>query len=341
MADPRFFDNRGPLTIAQIAALCGGDLVRADDPNRMIANTNSLELAAADDVSFFLNPRKYQDQLAATKAALVILNPDHADRAPDHVSLIGAANPHKAFALVVQAFYPEPDEGGGVSPGAHIDPTATLEDGVSIAPGAVVEAGAHIGAGTSIGPNSVIRRNVQIGRHCRIDANVSISHALVGDKVTMHPGVRVGQAGFGFAIDLEGHVSLPQLGRVIIQDRCNIGANTTIDRGAIEDTVIGEGTFLDNLVQIGHNCQVGRHVVMSGQSGLSGSVIVEDYAVIAGKAGVANFVRVGAGAQVGAKAGVMTDVPPGARILGMPARDARQFMKETAALKRLAKKKST
>ncbi len=339
MADPRFFENHGPLTIAQIAAICGGDVVRAGDPNRMITGTNSLELAGTDDVSFFLNPRKYLKQLQATKASLVILHPDHVDRAPDHVDLIAATNAHKAFALVVQAFNPAADDGDGVSPAAHVDPTAVLEDGVSIAPGVVIEAGVHIGKGTSVGPNSVIRKNAQIGRGCRIASLVSISHALVGDKVTIHPGAQIGQAGFGFAIDLEGHVSLPQLGRVIVQDRCNIGANTTIDRGAIEDTVVGEGTYLDNLVQIGHNCQIGRHVVMSGQSGLSGSVIVEDYAVIAGKAGIANFVRIGAGAQVGAKAGVMADVPAGARVLGMPARDARQFMKEVALLKRLAKKK--
>lgn len=340
MADPRFFDNHGPLTIAQIAALCGGDVVRAADPTKQIANTNSLDLATEGEVSFFMNPQKYQAALDQTKASLVIVSPDHVDRAPGHVDLITAANPHKAFALTVQAFYPPPAQGGGISPAAHIDPAAKVEEGVSIGPGAVVEAGASIGAGTAIGPNSVVRENVQIGRNCIIDANVTISHALIGDKVTLHPGVRIGQAGFGFAIDLEGHVSLPQLGRVIIQDRCNIGTNTCIDRGAIEDTVIGEGTFLDNLVQIGHNCKIGRHVVMSGQVGLSGSVIVEDYAVIGGKAGVANFIRIGAGAQVGAMSGVMQDVPPGGRQLGMPARDSRQFMKETAMLKRLAKKKS-
>ncbi len=340
MADPRFFDNHGPLTLTQIAAICGGEIVRTENPDRMISGTNSLELAGADELSFFLNPRKYLSQLQATKAAVVILNPDHVERAPDHIDLITAPNPHKAFALVVQAFFPPTDTGEGVSPAAHVDPTASLEDGVAVAPGAVIEAGVQIGAGTSVGPNTVIRKNVQIGRDCRIASLVSISHALIGDRVTIHPGAQIGQAGFGFAIDLEGHVSLPQLGRVIIQDRCNIGANTTIDRGAIEDTVVGEGTFLDNLVQIGHNCQIGRHVVMSGQAGLSGSVIVEDYAVIAGKAGVANFVRIGAGAQVGAKAGVMADVPAGARMLGMPARDARQFMKEVAVLKRLAKNKT-
>lgn len=340
MADARFFENHGPFTIAQIAAICGGDVARAEDPNAMIGDTSSLTLAKPGDVSFFLNPRKFQKELDATKAAVVILHPDHVDRAPDHVALITASNPHKAYALVVQNFYPPKAEGSGISPAAHIDPTAELEDGVSVAPGVVIEAGVKVGAGTSIGPNSVIRENVQIGRNCRIDALVSISHALIGDKVILHPGVRIGQAGFGFAIDMEGHVMLPQLGRVLVQDRCNFGANSCIDRGAVEDTVIGEGTFLDNLVQIGHNCQVGRHCVMSGQVGISGSVVIEDYCVLGGKAGVANHVRIGLGSQVGGMSGVMSDVPPGSRYLGLPAQDAREFMKQVATLKRLAKKKS-
>jgi len=341
LADTRFFENHGPFTIAQIAAICGGEVVQANDPNALIGDTSSLALAKPGDVSFFLNPRKFQKELDETKAALVILRPDHVDRAPDHVALITSDNPHKAYALTVQAFYPPRAEGTGVSPAAHIDPTAELGDGVTVGPGAVIEAGVKIGAGTSVGPNSVIRENCQIGRDCRIDALVSISHAIIGDKVILHPGARIGQAGFGFAIDMEGHVMLPQLGRVIVQDRCNIGTNSTIDRGAVEDTVIGEGTFIDNLVQVGHNCQIGRHCVMSGQAGVSGSVILEDYCVLGGKSGVANHVRVGMGSQIGGLAGVMADVPPGSRYLGMPARDSREYMKQIATLKRLAKKKST
>lgn len=336
MADPRFFTRQGPFTLSQIATLCGGELADGADPGLMIADVGALAEAEPGSVSFFLNPKKYGDALAATRASAVIVHADQAARVPDGIAVILAANPHKAYALTAQAFYPRSATEPGISSRAVVHEDAQLGDNVAIAPGVVIEAGAEIGEGTVIGPNTVVGRNVKIGRDGWIAPQVSLSHCLIGDRVVIHAGARIGQDGFGFAIDLEGHVSLPQLGRVIIQDGVNIGANSCVDRGAGEDTVIGEGTYIDNLVQIGHNCVVGRHCAISGHVGLSGSCVLGDYVAVGGGAGLADHVTIGTGAQIGARSGVMRDVPPGGQVLGLPAMPIKQFFRQVAALNKLA-----
>jgi UDP-3-O-[3-hydroxymyristoyl] glucosamine N-acyltransferase len=183
----------------------------------------------------------------------------------------------------------------------------------------------------------VIGADVRIGRHCTIGIGASLIHALIGDRVIVHPGARIGQDGFGYVPGPGGHLKVPQVGRVVVQDDVEIGANTTIDRGASRDTVIGEGTKIDNLVQIGHNCIIGRHCIIVGQSGISGSVTLGDYVMLGAKVGIADHVTVGEGAQIGATAGVMNDVPPGARWIGAPARPAKEFFREVAILKRFGR----
>jgi UDP-3-O-[3-hydroxymyristoyl] glucosamine N-acyltransferase len=215
--------------------------------------------------------------------------------------------------------------------------SARLEPGVVVDPGAVVGPGAQIGAGTIIGANVVIGPDTRVGRHCSIGPNTTIACALIGDHVIIHPGAHIGQDGFGFALGANGHLKVPQVGRVIIQDRVEIGAGSTIDRGANRDTIIGEGTKIDNLVQIGHNVVIGRHCVLVSQSGVSGSCVVEDFAALGGQAGLAGHLHVGAGAQIAAAAGVMNDVPAGERWGGAPAQPLREFFREVAAVKRLAK----
>jgi UDP-3-O-[3-hydroxymyristoyl] glucosamine N-acyltransferase len=218
-----------------------------------------------------------------------------------------------------------------------VHPTARLESGVTIDPGAVIGPRAEIGAGTVIAAGAVVGPNVHIGRDCAIGAGVSIIHALIGDRVIIHPGCRIGQDGFGYLMGAAGHVKIPQIGRVIIQDDVEIGANTTIDRGAMSDTVIGEGTKIDNLVQIAHNVLIGRHCVLASQTGISGSAVIGDNVMTGGQVGIADHVTIGAGAALGAKAGVMHDVPPGARWVGAPAKPVKQFFREVAALERLAR----
>jgi UDP-3-O-[3-hydroxymyristoyl] glucosamine N-acyltransferase len=223
-----------------------------------------------------------------------------------------------------------------VAAGAVVHPTARLEGGVTIDPGAMVGPRAEIGAATVIGAGAVVGPNVHIGRECAIGPAVSIMHALIGDRVIIHPGCRIGQDGFGYLMGAAGHVKVPQIGRVIIQDGVEIGANTTIDRGAMSDTVIGEGTKIDNLVQIAHNVLIGRHCVLASQTGISGSAVIEDNVMTGGQVGIADHITIGAGAAMGAKAGVMHDAPAGARWVGAPAKPVKQFFREVAARERLA-----
>jgi UDP-3-O-[3-hydroxymyristoyl] glucosamine N-acyltransferase len=225
-----------------------------------------------------------------------------------------------------------------VSPGAHVHPQARLEDGVRIDPGAVVGPGAEIGAGTVLGPNAVIGPNVRIGRDCSIGAGATLTHALVGNRVIVHPGARIGQDGFGFAMGAGGHIKVPQVGRVIIQDDVEIGANTTIDRGASRDTVVGEGTKIDNLVQIAHNVVIGRHCVIVSGVGISGSTTLEDYVVLGGQVGVVGHLRIGMGSQIAGSSNVNRDVPPGSRWGGTPAKPVRTWFREMTTLARLAER---
>jgi len=221
-----------------------------------------------------------------------------------------------------------------------IHPTARLGAGVSLAPGVVIGPGAEVGDGTRLGANCVVGRGVAIGRDCEISANVSISHALLGDRIHVLPGVQIGQPGFGFASSQAGHMKLPQLGRVIIQDNVEIGACSTVDRGAIGDTVIGEGTKIDNLVQIGHNTRIGRHCIFVAQSGVAGSCELGDFVIVGGQVGIADHVRLGDGARVISKSGVQPgDYPGGADYGGYPARPAKDWRREVAALILLAKRR--
>jgi UDP-3-O-[3-hydroxymyristoyl] glucosamine N-acyltransferase len=215
--------------------------------------------------------------------------------------------------------------------------SAHIEAGVTIDPLAVIGPGAEIGTGTMIAPGAVIGPHVAIGRNCAIGAGVTVQHALIGDRVIIHPGVRIGQDGFGYLPSRQGHQKIPQTRRVIIQDDVEIGANTTIDRGSTRDTVIGEGTKIDNLVQIAHNVVVGRHCLIASQSGISGSVKMGDFVMMGGQVGLADNLTIGAGAMIGAKSGLMSDVPPGGRWMGLPAVPARQWWKMVATLRRLGR----
>lgn len=341
MADPRFHQRSDPKTLKELADIAGAELVDTGAADQVITDVGTLDSAGPDEISFLDNIR-YKEGFFQSKAGACIVSKSFADKELDggkaaNLPLLLSASPYKSYALIAQAFYPKDAKAAYISDKAYVDPESDIGEGCHIAAGVYVGKGACIGNGTYIEPNSVIQNNVSIGQNCHIGSNATITHALIGDGVTIYAGVRIGQDGFGFAIDPAGHVKVPQLGRVIIEDRVEIGANTTIDRGAGPDTIIGQGTWIDNLVQIAHNVQIGRGCVLVAQSGIAGSSVMEDYSVIAAQAGVAGHLKVGTGARIGAKAGVMRNVPAGSEQLGSPAIPAREFMKQVASLKRLTK----
>jgi UDP-3-O-[3-hydroxymyristoyl] glucosamine N-acyltransferase len=338
MADPRFFKVAGPFTVAEIAVRTGASVAGAEAPDRVLRDVAPLQTAAADQLTFFDN-RKYLDAFRQSRAGAVLVHPSLAGEAPADLCLLVTERPYRAYAVAAQAFYPEPPPVAWRSPVAAVDASAKIGEGCRIEPYAVIGAGAEIGRRCVIGAGSVIGPGSILGDDVRVGAHVTVSHAVIGARVRLYPGARIGQDGFGFSADADGFVKVPQLGRVIVGDDVEVGANVTIDRGAGPDTVIGAGTMIDNLVQIGHNVQVGRNCILVAQSGISGSTRLGDFVMIGGQAGLVGHLEIGSGARIGAKAGVPNDVAAGETVLGSPAVPIRQHHRQVATLKRLAAKK--
>jgi UDP-3-O-[3-hydroxymyristoyl] glucosamine N-acyltransferase len=339
MADPRFFENLGPFPLAQICEKAGIALPAGADGARQVFDLADLAGAGPKHLTFFSGAATQRDAFAASQAGICLVPPG-AKRpdAPPGMTVLETASVSRSFATIAALFYPEHSQPIWQQEGA-ISPEARIGAGVTLAPGVVIGPHAEIGEGTRLGPGVVIGPGVTIGRKCEIGAQVTISHAYVGDRVTILPGAHIGQPGFGFATSGEDYLKIPQLGRVIVQDDVEIGAATTIDRGALGDTVIGEGSKLDNLIMIAHNCQIGRHCVIAGQTGLAGSVVLEDGVLLAGQVGLGDHSRVGAKARMGARSGTGSAIflEGGQDYGGAPAKPVREWAREIHALTRLAK----
>ncbi|MEM7444570.1 MAG: UDP-3-O-(3-hydroxymyristoyl)glucosamine N-acyltransferase [Pseudomonadota bacterium] len=337
MADPDFFQRAGPFRLSDLAEIGRAEIAPAADADAFVHDVASLESATETDISFFEDTKR-ADLLASSKAGFCAVRPADADKAPNGMTLLISKQPQLAYALIAAAFYPE-QEGTGVDTTAHVDASAIIDPTVTISAGVVVGARVHVGQGTRIGPNTVIGDGVRIGADCRISSHCSLSYCVIGDGVAIDAGVRIGERGFGWVIDSNGHSPVPQLGRVIIEDRVSIGANTTIDRGSGPDTLIRQGAIIDNQVMIGHNVEVGESSVLVSQVGIAGSTKLGPMVMLGGKAGLSGHLSIGAGARIMAKAGVYKDVPAGADVAGSPAIPVRDFWRLQAQLKKMMNRK--
>ncbi|MCG4272952.1 UDP-3-O-(3-hydroxymyristoyl)glucosamine N-acyltransferase [Acetobacter senegalensis] len=341
-ADPRFFNRSGPFEAQVLADAAEASLLPPREGALSATGYTGiapLQVAGPQEVSF-LDNRRYAPLLEETKAGLVIVAPAFADKVPPYCAALVSSKPYLAWSRVARLFHPKKPVKPGIHPSACIDATAKVDSTCEIGPFVVVEAGAEIGAGCIIGSHAVVGQGVQIGQDCRIGNHVTVSHAVLGERVIILPGARIGQDGFGFAVGPNGFESVPQLGRVVLEHDVEIGANTTIDRGSVNDTVIGAGSRLDNLVQIGHNARLGRCCIVVSQAGISGSTVLEDFVTVAAQAGLIGHIRIGAKARIGAQCGVMSDVESGADVIGSPAMPFREFFRNVAVLRKLAKKAS-
>jgi len=342
MAQPTFFKQPHSSTLAEIAALTKAHLVDASRADLRIRGLASLDEAGPSHLTFFDN-LKYAGQLAQTRAGACLVNERFVARVPSHVAVLRAADPLRAFVefareihadcLRAQSWFGTP----GIAASAVLHPTAHLEDDVIVDPLAVIGPGVEIGAGSVIGSGVVIGANVRIGRDCDVGAGTTIQSSLIGNNVLIHPGCHIGQDGFGFVFRIGGHVKVPQTARVLIQNDVEIGAGTTIDRGSVRDTVIGEGTKIDNLVQIGHNVTVGRHCLLAAKVAVGGSVTIGDHVALGAGAGLNNHIYIGDGAQVTAMSGVKDDVPANGRWGGFFAKPTKQWFREILAVERMVR----
>ena len=338
MTDKRFFDVSGPFTLADLAEISGAELAGDVETSLLYSDVAPLDAGSAGTVSF-LDNRAYIEAFSNSRAGACVVHSALASLAPDGMALLICDQPYHGYARIARAFYPATKAVAHQGANSFIDPSAQLGADCQIDPGVVIGANVQIGDRCQIGANAVIGTGVVIGDDCYIGPQTTLICCLIGNKAIIHSGVRIGQDGFGFALGAEGHLKVPQLGRVLIEDNVEIGANTTIDRGTGPDTVIGAGTKIDNLVQIGHNVRLGRNCVVVSHVGISGSTTIGDFVMIGGQAGLAGHLNIGSGVQIAAQSGVMRDIEPGQKVGGSPASPFRSWMRGIAIIEKMSKKK--
>lgn len=327
-------DGACTITAEAIAALVGGELV--GDGSAVVSAVAPLDRAGPNDLSF-LGSAKYAELFALSSAGVVLVEAKFRDAPGSARARILVENPMEKMLAVLPRLYSQHEAEPGIAPTARIGKGVSLGQRVSIGEYAVIGAGALIGDGTLVGAHTVIGNGAVTGLNCRLHPHVTLyPRAKLGDRVVVHSGARIGSDGFGYVLRDGTHTKIPHVGGCVIGDDVEIGANSTIDRGSIDDTVVGAGTKIDNLVQIGHNVRIGKLCLLVAQVGVSGSVVIGDGCVLAGQAGIGGHLTIGAGARIAGQAGVFGDVPPGESWSGYPARPHRESLRASGALLKLA-----
>lgn len=337
MVDTAFFKNNGPFTLAQIAEVCEAELEDKSKADVQIKDLATMFTAGEGEICFFFDKKK-KAAGAEIKATACVTTQELAPFVPENVIKLISANPHLGFVKLNYAMYEEYKPQPGISPKASVAPTAQIGKDCYIGDFAVIEEGVKIGDNCIIEPHATIGRNCQIGSRCRIGAGAGISHCIMGNDCYIYGGARIGWDGFGFMMLQGQHKRIPQLGRVIIGNDVEIGANSCVDRGALDDTVIGDGCRIDDLVMVAHNVKLGRGCILVSQTGIAGSCTFGDYVVCGGQTGFADHLNVGSGAQIGAQSGIMRDIEPGTVVMGTPAVPIKDFMRQVSYIQKLSKK---
>ncbi|MBQ7304293.1 MAG: UDP-3-O-(3-hydroxymyristoyl)glucosamine N-acyltransferase [Alphaproteobacteria bacterium] len=337
MVDTTFFKNKGPFTLKQIAEITGAELTQNCNENDTITDIATMENAGDNEICFFYD-RKAKEKATNIKAKVCITTPDLQTWIPYNVSLMIVADPKLAFLKLNQAMYEEFVHQAEIAPSAIISKTATIGQNCYIGPNVVIEDNVVIGDNCYLEAGCYIGSGCKLGHNNRIGVGAYITYTIMGNGCYIYAGAKLGADGFGFNTISGKHVRIPQLGRVIIGNDVEIGANTCVDRGALDDTIIGDGCRVDNLVQIAHNDKIGRGCIIVAQTGIAGSCTFGDYVVCGGQTGFADHLTVGSGAQVGAQSGIMRDIEPGTVVMGTPAVPFKDFMRQVSFLQRNSKK---
>ena len=340
MKDVIFANNNGPFRISEILKkVLPNQKLQRNLEDKLIEGVSTIQNASSKEITYLSN-KNYLNGVSNIKAAACLITLDLLDVLPENVVPIIVENPEYTIIDIMGLFYEDLEDGidSQISDLSYVASDLVLGENTQIKPGVVVKSGVVIGDNSTIDSNTTIGSNVMIGHNTRIGSNCTLQNCILGNNVIIHPGVRIGQDGFGYSFGDGILKKFPHIGRVIIQDSVEIGSNTTIDRGSLNDTTIGEGTKIDNLVQIGHNVTIGQNCAIAGQVGISGSVSIGNNVMIGGQSGVKQHRKIGDNVQIGAGSGVMNSIPSNQRVAGNPARKLESYLSEIKTISRIARK---